>query len=238
MKSKVLIAVVSLISSVALAKEPLVQVEAPPATDAWFGYTLGVQYEYSDMDIDLENGEQSFDIRAVYGTFTVPLSPKWDFLLRLGGANASTNDFDGRTEWAWGMGLHAIIASWDELSLEAKGQITSVTASKPRTVTVFDAHGDPNYFRGDDELSLFEYNLMVGPTWSHGPLSLSAGAMARYMTGDFAYYGSPTQDVDHDLRIGGYVGASFDVTDAIGIFGDVQADEQLNRFSAGLLWRL
>lgn len=233
MKSKVLIAVVSLVSSVVLAQQPAVPLEAPPTTDAWFGYTFGVQYENSDMDVDVHGTEYNFDIRAIYGTFTVPLSPQWDFFLRLGGANASTTDFDGRTEWTWGMGAHAIIATWDELALEAKGQITSVTSSKARTVF------DPNYRRGDDELSLFEYNLKVGPTWSHGPLSLSGGVMARYTTGDFTYFGdNSTEKVDHDLRIGGYLGAGFDVTEAIGIFGDVQADEQLTRFSAGVLWRL
>ncbi len=238
MKSRILIAIISLISSVAMAKEPSVPLEAPPSTDAWFGYTLGAEYEYSDMDIDLDGREQGFDIRAVYGVFTVPLSPRWDFFLRLGGANVSTDDFDGRTEWAWGMGARATIATWDELSLEAKGQITSVTSSKARTITLLDSDSEPNDYRGDDELGLFEYNLKVGPTWSHGPLSLSGGVMARYMTGDFKYYGGSTQDVDHDLRIGGYIGAGLGITNTIGIFGDVQADEQLSRFTAGLLWRL
>jgi hypothetical protein len=242
MKSKLLIAAVSLIvSSAVLANEPLVQVEPAPPVDRWLGYTLGVQYESSDLDLDLNGNKQNFDIRAVYGVFTAPLSPRWDFLLRLGGANASSSNFDGRTDWTWGIGLHAVIASWDELTLDATGQITSITSSASRTLTVLDSDNEPNDFRGKDELSLFEYNLMVGPTWSRGPLSLSGGAMLRYITGDFdftASVGSYREDVDHQLRVGGYAGARYDLTNAISVHGNVQADEQLLRFSAGLLWRL
>jgi hypothetical protein len=244
MKSEVVIAIIGFIASIALANAPSIPLEAPPTTETWFGYTFGAQYEYSDMEVDVHNHEYDFDIRAVYGTFTVPLSSRLDFFLRLGGARASTTDFDGGTDWAWGMGARGTIATWDELALEAKGQITSVTSSKARTLTVYDSnhpydHDDPNYFRGDDQLSLFEYNLKVGPTWSHGPLSLSGGAMARYMTGDFTYYGdNTTEKVDHQTCFGGYLGIGFDITEAISFFGDVQADRRLTRFSAGVLWRL
>jgi hypothetical protein len=240
MKSKLLmvVTIIGFISAAALAKEPLVQAKPAPPIDRGLGYTLGVQYENTDIEVDLEGDEQDFDIEALYGTFTVPLSPRWDFELRLGGAKASTEDFDGRTDWAWGMGLHVVLASWDELTLEAKGQLESMTSSASRTIGIPDENDVLYYYRGDDELSLFEYSLMAGPTWSQGPLSLSAGAMVRYLTGDFSIFGSSSQDVDHHFRVGGYAGARFDVTDAIGIFGNVQLDEQLTRFSAGALWRL
>jgi hypothetical protein len=244
MRSILSVAAVSLVlSSAVLAKEPLVQVEPPPPVDPWLGYVLGVQYEYSDMDLHLDGDKQNFDIQAVYGTFDVPLSPRWDFLVRLGGANASSTDFDGRTDWAWGIGLHATIAVWDEFTLEAKGQISSLTSSAGRTITIFDSDLDPNYYKGTDELSLFEYNLMVGPTWSRGPLSLRGGAMLRYMTGDFDFtVSAPSQsyrkDVDHDFLVGGYLGGTFDVNNSIAIKGDLQADGQLLRLSAGLIWRL
>jgi hypothetical protein len=226
------------LSAAALANEPLVDMESPVPVDQSLGFALGTQYESTDIDLDLDGHEENFDLQALYGTLTVPLSTQWDFMLRLGGANASTTDFNGHTEWAWGMGLHAIIITWDELSLEATGQITSVTSSAARTVVEYDGDNEPNSYRGDDELSLFEYNLMTGPTWTHGPLTLSAGAMARYMTGEFTIYRSPKRDVDHDIRVGGYVGARFDVTEPVSLYGDVQLDEQLTRFSAGLLWRL
>jgi hypothetical protein len=193
------------------------------------------------MDLDLNGREQNFDIQAVFATFNVPLSPRWDFMLRLGGANASSKDFDGRTDWAWGMGLHAVVASWDEFTLDAKGRLTSITSSNHRTITILDTDNEPNNYRGTDELSLFEYDLMFGPTWSHGPLTLSGGAMLRYMTGDFdftASKGSYRNDVDHQVRVGGYVEGLFDINKTIGIFGNVQVDEQLQRFSGGLLWRL
>ncbi len=242
MKATLSVAIISLVMSVAApAREPLVQVEPPAPVDPWLGYALGVQYESSDMDLTLDGTDKNFDIQAVYGVLSVPLSQRWDFMLRLGGANASARGFDGKTDWSWGMGLHAIIASWDELALEAKGQLTSITSSKKVTVTVLDNDNDPNSFRGTQELSLFEYNLMVGPTWSHGSLSLSGGAMLRYMTGNYDLTvsgGGSELDVDHKLRIGGYVGAGFDVTQNIGVFGNVQLDEQLTRFSAGLLWKL
>jgi hypothetical protein len=242
MKSVLSIAATCIIlSSVALAEGPLAQGPTPPPVDRWLGYTLGAQYEYSDMDFRFEGAKQNFDIQAVYATFTAPLSPRWDFLLRLGGANASSNDVSGTTEWAWGMGLHAIVAAWGDFTLDATGQIESVTSSTRAIEGVLDANDVLQFYEGRDELSFFEYNLMVGPTWSHGPLSLSAGAMVRYVTGDFDFtsrFGGFGLDMDHRARVGGYVGADFDVTNTLSISGNVQLDEDLTRVSAGLLWWL
>jgi hypothetical protein len=242
MKSVLSIAATCVVlSSVVLAEEPLVQVQPPPPVDRWLGYTLGAQYEYSDMDLHLEGHKQNFDIQAVYATFTAPLSPRWDFLLRLGGADASSDDFSGRAEWAWGMGLHAIVAAWGDFTLDATGQVESVTSSTRAIEGVPDANHVLHFYEGRDELSFFEYNLMVGPTWSHGPLSLSAGAMVRYVTGDLDFtsrFGGFRQDVDHHVRVGGYVGTDFDVTHTLSITGNAQLDEDLTRVSAGLLWWL
>ncbi len=205
MQRRGVILAVLLVSGPVLGQAPV-----GPSTAILNGTRFGLAVEYGQADTDVKfvggGPEESFDFRTVFVTFTAPLTSRWEFFARVGGAQAETTGFDGDWNISWGLDTRYTILKWHDFSWGILGQFSNLVSDFD-TTGVFDVNEGP--IPETDELNLEEYLLATGPTWHHGPVSLYGGLLLRYLNGDFEIDAGRFGDqFDLDARwdVGGYVG--------------------------------
>ncbi len=208
---------------------------------------LGVDYGQSDIDIAFAGGgpEETFDVRTIFANFSAALTSRWEFFVRLGGAQIETAGFDGDWNISWGLGTRYTLLKWHDFSWGILAQFTNLLSDFD-TTEVFDVNEGP--IRETDELNLHEYVFATGPTWHRGPLSLYGGLLVRGLDGDFEIVAGrfgDQFDIDAQWEVGGYVGGVVTLfkTDPARTFwfnrGDLTAEGRFTGdstgFSVGLL---
>jgi hypothetical protein len=189
------------------------QAPVGPSTALLRGARFGLAVEYGQSDTDLtflaDGGlEESFDYRTIFANFTAPLTSRWEFFVRVGGAQAETAGFDGDWNLSWGLGTRYTVLKWNDLSWGILGQFTNLV-SQFDTMGVFDVNEGP--VRETDELNVVEYVFATGPTWRHGGLSLYGGLLVRLADGNFEIIAErfgDRFDIDAQWEVGGYVGGT------------------------------
>ncbi len=227
----------------------LAQAPVGPSTAHLRGtrFGLAVEYGQADTDISFAGGgpEESFDYRTIFATFSAPLTPRWEFFVRLGGAQAETTGFEGDWNISWGLGTRYTVLKWGDFSWGVLGQFSNLV-SDFETMGIFDVNEGP--IRETDELNLVEYVLATGPTWRYGWLSLYGGLLVRLADGDFEVITGRFSDefgIDSEWEVGGYVGGIVTLfrRDPARTYGFSRADltaegrftEDNTGFSVGLL---
>jgi hypothetical protein len=226
------------------------QAPVGPATAVLEGARFGLSAEYGQANTSIafaDGGKERFDFQTANADFSVALTRRWDFFLRLGGCQADHSGFDADWDFMWGGGTRITAFQWHSLSWGVMGQVTNL-------ISRFDPAGESpvlgsaSTLSGINELNLVEYLFATGPTWQQGPLSLYGGALLRYTHGQFEVpVGDVCEEIDVNARwdFGGYIGGRFTLfqTDPAQTYWfsrcDLTAEGRFTRdstgFSVGLL---
>jgi len=211
----VVLTVVSLCSSVALALPPMGPPKAMVGMDQW---TIGVGYSRSNMDLEtwgdvrtVTNGTplddySKFEIdglesNMVLGQLAYGVHDNWDAFVHLGagdaadeiaedpasGTGATYTGLDGSLGIAWGFGTR--VTFWEDGDV-TWGGLFQTTWSDPDESDV-KLKGD-SAFTGDADLDFWEVQVAIGPTVEVDGVSLYGGPFLHFVGGDLDINGQTT----------------------------------------------
>jgi len=179
----------------------------------------------------------------VMGTVGYGISDNWDAFLRLGAANGECDidqtysdgtidqyqGFDGGFGFAWGLGTKVTI--WEDNDI-SWGGLLQMAWAKPGDSDI-SLSGDPNY-SGNAEIDFWEVQLAIGPTWQmNDELSIYGGPFLHFVDGDLDISGKTfdmgdelisevSGDIEEKSQFGGYVGASWELSEDTSCFIECQ----------------
>lgn len=177
-------------------------------------WSLGLEYSYSDMDLERQvaswaSGELfKVEMNKIYLNLGYGINDSWEVFLRLGAADADHSMPTTSKEWkgdadmdlAYGGGLKATFYESDAVAWGALFSISSTTVDGDR-------HGwDGSPQEGTFELELNEVQIAAGPTFQlTETFSLYGGLFLHIVDGHYEHE-SDTRDMNEDSMLGGYAG--------------------------------
>jgi len=268
MRSKIYLAcivfvVASLSGSLGLALDPM----GPPAAKLKQGqFAAGAEYSYSEMDIKTDTPRVTIlgvpvagllssgtmkDVRSnrFYANFGVGLMDDVELFVRLGAADArpdastvvnDVGDLLGDSQYGFAVGAGAKATLWknedNTLKLGALAQVSW-------TRFMFD---DPIMMLSQDtDISFFEIQLAVGPTYSPMEgVSIYGGPFFHFIDGHLeltaSMLGTPvatlSANLEQDSVFGGFVGGEIDFTENLSLRAEYQFTAGAWAVTTGISW--
>ena len=243
----VVVALVALYGSAAFALDPM----GPPAAGLEQGqYSLGLEYSYTDMDIDRllpswSSGDPELDIEMnkVYFRYGYGITDAWEAFLRLGVADLDysrearfTWEGDG-TDFAVGGGVKATFYETDRLTLGALGQISWTNVDGDRQ--------NDNDQQGDFETELIELQLAAGATYTPVErVSVYAGPFLHHIDGHhttkddgFGGDNTNTHSIETNSAFGGYAGVLVRILDNITVTAEYMTTGDADGAGVSAIWK-
>ena len=216
----VVLMVVALAGSAVLALAPM----GPPTAGLKTGqFRVGVEYSYSDVDMELDGEElDGVSSNMIFGNLGYGIMDDWEVFVRLGVANVDIDDedFSGDYGFAWGLGTKVTFLKQENLNWGALFQMTWTNSEDE-----------------DVKIDAYDMQIAVGPTWKlSDTLSIYGGPFVHLINGDVDVPGD-TYDLEEDSAFGGYVGAEAALADNTSLFGEVQFTGAGWAIGTGVVWK-
>lgn len=202
---KAIVVVVAASASAALALPPM---GPPMATLKQGQFSAGLQYGYSDMDLEVdvkgaftapgvdlaekESGPlEDFKGNMFFGRLGYGVTDNWEAFVRLGASDVEMEDwFDGSYGFAWGLGAKATLLKQDSVTWGGLLQMTWFNPGDDKLtdiVTVPEGEGEVDVtISGKGEVDWWEIQIAVGPTWQAADnLCIYGGPFLHFLNGDY-----------------------------------------------------
>ncbi len=253
-------ALVALAGSPALALDPM----GPPASTLWKGdYRLGLDYSFSEMDLEMIDGTltgvgdiidltlKDFKAHRAYATLGYGLSDNWEGFLRLGGANGTFGDalwnageeLEGGIDFAAGAGIKA---TFYETDLWRFGALLQASYAEFDGTLESNASG---WLPDFTEVDILQIQAALGATyrWTDR-LSVYAGPFAYMVMGDFedtfpvrgegATVSTFNWSLDSSFNYGAYLGAHYLFRENCACSIEYQLAADASAIGLGLIWKI
>jgi hypothetical protein len=192
------------------------------------------------------------DMDRLYATIGYGLTDQIDLFFRLGGSRVDWKD-DGGTHAAIAGGIHSTFYSADRLKIGGLAQVSWAEAE-------FDAIPFSNPFneshvrmRGD--LSLYEVQIAMAASYLLADgLSVYGGPFLYFADGDMDLHKDEpwhvwipegralsldsSYDIDETCRLGGYVGARYEIVENLTWDVEFQYTDDADAVTTGMIWRM
>ena len=182
----VMLVAVALCSPAALALDPM----GPPSAGLSQGQvSIGVDYAFSDMDLELDGSgalpsitHPDVQLNKVYARLGVGVMDNWSVFVRGGLSRAETDNVGmvgdipmGSTEFAWGWGTKVtVFEQTPDLVWGGLFQMSFANESQERTSSPIVVM---------DTIEIDEMQVAIGPTWTPSEgLSLYGGPFYHWVT--------------------------------------------------------
>jgi len=224
MKKKMLIVALFVFlgsSTQALALSPF----GPPKAGLDKGqYRIGLDYSYSEMELEFENGlwTEEIETSMVFANIGYGIFDRWEGFVRLGVAQVEAEYFEGGSEFADGVGTKVTLVDNDPISWGGIFQM--------------------GWFRGDDsidgfemEFDVYEIQIAFGPTYETENMRFYGGPFLHFVDGEYTekFLGySDSFDIEQKSTIGGFIGTQFDIVE--NTFFDVEFQFTGDAWALGL----
>lgn len=212
----VILMVVTLAGSAALALAPM----GPPTAGLKTGqFRVGVEYAYSDVDMELDGDElDGVTSNMIFANLGYGVMDDWEGFVRLGAANVDVEDFSGDYGFAWGLGTKVTFLKQENLNWGALFQINWLSSEDE-----------------DVEFDFYDMQIAVGPTYKlSDTLSIYGGPFAHLIDGDVS---DGNGDIEENSAFGGYVGAEAALAENTSLFGEVQFTGAGWAIGTGIGWK-
>ncbi len=195
-------------------------------------YSLGLDYTYSEMDVELSgygfSWTEEIETNILFTNLSYGNTNDWEVFLRLGLVNVEADDFDGDTEFAYGFGTKVNLGNYIGMDWGALFQIGWFEGDD--TVTGF----LPGYgiVTADQEIEAYEIQIAIGPTYDAGNYKIYGGPFFHFVDGDYDFdipgVASGSFDIEEESVFGGYIGLSAEITSNsdIGVEFQITGDAQ------------
>jgi hypothetical protein len=178
---------------------------------------VGANYSYSEADITIEDMDvddvefSSYLARIAYGA-----TDKCGVFVSVGAADIEVEDYDGDTQFAFGIGVRGVFHEGEHISWGALSQIHWFRSEDTGRVDGISAEG---------EFELLEVQVGVGPVYEADGFCVYGGPFLDFIRGDFDVRmngGSDSFDVEEGSEFGGYVGARVQIWNDATLGAEVQ----------------
>jgi len=227
-KLLVMLVVVGLFSTVALALDPM----GPPTAGLKQGQFNGsLEYSYSDMNLRAEGSDlKNVRMNKGYANLGYGIADNWEAFIRLGGAEADFKDdgfeYNGDIGFAYGFGTKATI--WEQSPELKWGGLFQMSWA--------DLSGTAKYPKEDVDLYAREIQIGVGPTWTPTKgLSIYGGPLVHFLHAD--WNNTDSVDMTEANSFGGWIGAQVEVTENLPVCVEWQYTGDADAFGANIICR-
>ena len=232
-------------SSAALALAPM----GPPMASLQQGqYSAGVDYSYSEMDVEVSGfgltvTQKDVETNMIFANLGYGVVPNLEVFVRLGAANADFQGFSGDTQFAYGFGTKATFAQAGNLTWGGLFQMSWLNSEDSGTLII-----DGHTATGTAEIDAYEIQIAVGPTYEVQGCRIYGGPFLHFIGGDFDLSGTVTGpvvsgsgsfsfDVEQESEFGGFVGAQFDLAQNTSLCVEYQLTGDAWAIGTGIVWR-
>lgn len=200
----------------------------PPKAELSQGkYGFGLDYSFSDIDVDLSgygvSWTEDIETNTIFSNLSFGITDEWEGFLRLGFANVEADDFAGDNEFAYGFGLKTTFAQEGDITWGGLFQMSWLNSDDSGTVLL-----EGHTITGTQDIDVYEIQIAVGPTYEKDGLSIYGGPFLHLIDGDYDWsgtvagpvingVGSFSLDVEEESVFGGYIGMSKELTESSNI---------------------
>ena len=204
-------------------------------------HSLGFIFASSEMDFKMSGYGESWsatdiESKTYLARLSTGVSDNLEFYTLLGISDATADDFDGSSEFAWGLGTKFTVAEKDSVTWGGLFQIVSINSEG----TMSGDTPDFGWQTMDVDVQLLEIQIAVGPTYTQESFSIYGGPFLHFVDGDFDCNPlgvSITFDIEQKSEFGGYVGAQFDLAESSSLFIEYQMTGDASAIAGGIVWR-
>ena len=239
-----------LVSTTAFALDPM---GPPAATIDKGGWAIGLEYSYSDIELERQptnwsSAQRNVDItmHRTYGNLSYGISENVTGFVRAGGAHLEWDDMGARVhgwegdsgnwDFAWGAGVKATLSESADTTWGFVAQIgRSVLTGDQK-----DNGGDePD---GEYEITFNEVQIAFGPTWkASDSVRIYGGPFVDFISGrwqdEWEDGYKPRKPIEEEDFWGGYLGAAIDLSKNSSLNVEGSLMENGWAVAAGVMWR-
>jgi hypothetical protein len=198
---------------------------------------LGVDYGYSDVDIDVPDADESINganSNAIMGRVGYGLMDVWELYGLVGVADAEWEDFDSSFDFAYGFGTKYTFMEGEELDWGVAFQMQWLDVDDDVTDEGTDY---------DVDMDFYEMVIAVGPTWEmRDDVRIYGGPVFYMLDGDLDVKevgdGSESFGLEESSNFGGYVGAEVDLSETCAAFTEFMFTGDAWFVGAGVGWKM
>jgi len=226
---------VAMLSSTSYALDPLGPPKALLGQDHW---SLGVEYAYSETDVDLSDGtflgspmaDASSQLQAnrAYANLRYGLRDNLDVFARLGAATFEMSLLqEGDADLAWGLGAAGTLYNTVKLDW---GLLVQYSSGESK------GHGLPPVWTFASQVEVWTLQVATGPTYQvREDLAVYGGLFYDMLTGE--YEGNALEwDLQEDDRFGGFVGLDWELKEDTYWTVELQYAGSTFAIATGLRW--
>ncbi len=226
------------LASVSYALDPIGPSKALLGQGHW---SLGVEYAYSEADVDASNVENTFPgphiptepltANRAYVNLRYGLCDQVDLFARAGAVTFDTpagwEAISGQPGFAWGLGAAATLYHTDRLDWGALAQFSGGKSTAESVVTGTDAH-----------IEMYSIQIATGPTYQiKDDLAAYGGIFYYALNGEMDTW-LATWDLSEDSPVGLFAGLDWAVKEDAFLNVEVHYGETAFAVATGLRWVL
>jgi len=164
------------------------------------------------------------------------ISDSCELYALLGISDATADDFDGSSVFAYGLGTKFTLAEKDNVTWGGLFQLCSISSEGTMSGDI------PGYGwqTMDVDVQLYDIQIAFGPTYTQEAFSIYGGPFLHFVDGDFDCNPlgvSLSFDIEQESEFGGYVGAQFELAKYSSLFMEYQKTGDASAFAGGIIWR-
>lgn len=189
-------------------------------------FGVGINYTYSEMDLEFSNGgsvTEEAETSMIFADIGYGIMDQLEVFGRVGVAKSEVDefDFDSDYEFAYGFGTRVTITEQDAITWGGLFQIGWL-------------EGDDTVLGADVDIDTYEIQIAVGPTYEADKMRIYGGPFLHFVDGDLDVEGVGSADIEQESEFGGYVGAQFDVAENTAASVELQFTGDAWAISAGI----
>jgi opacity protein-like surface antigen len=225
--------------SLASASYALDPIGPPKALLGQGGWSLGVEYAYSEADVDASNVDASFPgvhvptepltANRAYAKLRYGLRDQVDLFARAGAVTFDTtggwSGMSGKAGFAWGLGAAATLYHTDRLDWGVLAQFSGGKSSAEGSLADTDA-----------QVEMYSVQIAAGPTYQLKDDLAVYGGIFYYMLDGEAGTWFGTWDLSEDSPVGLFAGLDWAVKEDAFLNVEVQYGETAFAVATGLRW--
>ena len=167
---------------------------------------MGANYSYSEADITIEGmGVDDVEFSSYLARIAYGATDEWGVFVSVGTADVEADDYDGSSEFAFGIGVKGVFHEGEHVSWGALSQIHWFKSKDTGRVDGLSADG---------EFDLYEVQVGAGPIYQADGFCVYGGPFLDFIRGDFDVRirgRSVPGEIKEESKFGGYVGGQIQI---------------------------
>jgi len=199
-------------------------------------FSVSLEFVSAETDIHMNNsGDITLESDGKLARIGYGLEDWWEIYVNLGVADAELDNLKGETRFAWGLGTKLTVAKDRNVSWGAMLQVDWMESEDKVTGTI--GRRGP-FSESSADIEWYEIRIAAGPTYKEDKWTIYGGPFFLLLEGDVSVNNvSYDIDMEDESDFGGYLGASYSITESASIGVEYQLGSDSEVVGVNLCWK-